>query len=130
MSRLQDYFFPGPEPAEASPGLMRMSGRRKKMKRIALALMMLPGAPELVTAQWSNSCAYGAPGPDGFHGFAGGNIMWVITVAILGVLIFCGTRFLDNDRSDGNAPMKILKERYARGDITREKYYSMKKDLA
>ena len=57
-------------------------------------------------------------------------IFWVLVI----VALVYGVRWLaGRNRQGGNAegrtPLGILKERYARGEITREEFERMKKDL-
>ncbi|MBN2159599.1 MAG: SHOCT domain-containing protein [Spirochaetes bacterium] len=62
----------------------------------------------------------------------GGIIMWVLTIAVLGLLVFFGVRLYKNQLgfgAAGNDPLDVLKTRYANGEITREQFESMKKDI-
>lgn len=57
-------------------------------------------------------------------------IFWALVIAVL----IYGVRWLTGrKRSEGNgggqAPQEIIKERYARGEITREEFEQMKNDL-
>jgi len=88
------------------------------------------------------SCAredYVSPqGPDGWghmmhYGFGyGGMFMWIIFLIVIGLLIYF---FLQTQKTKGQTPtqneshLDILKIRYAKGEITRENYERMKKDL-
>lgn len=72
----------------------------------------------------------------GWGHMMGGAFMWMIFPAIvlivLGVVIYF---ILQNikpkgfDGSFGDTPMDILKKRYAKGEITKEEFDRMKKDL-
>ncbi len=64
------------------------------------------------------------------HGWGwnyGGGVVLVLLLAALGVGIFFLVRNLSR-RSSENA-QDILKERYAKGEITREEYSRMKSEL-
>lgn len=68
------------------------------------------------------------------HGmFFGGWIMWLIFIVIIGIMLFsfygrsscCGPKH----STGGETAEDILKKRYARGEITKEEYSSMKEDM-
>lgn len=82
------------------------------------------------------------PGAAGrWSGWMWGAGMWLGGLAMLlfwGALIvgavlvvrLLGGLSLDGGRSESAAPLDILKRRYAAGEITREQYEQMRKDLA
>ena len=88
------------------------------------------------------SCAgeghYGPQGPGGWghmmhYGFGyGGMFMWIIFPVVIGVLIYF---IVQAQKTKGQTPtqneshMDILKKRYAKGEIAKEEYERMKKDL-
>ncbi len=88
------------------------------------------------------SCAgegyYGRQGPGGWgpmmhYGFGyGGMFMWIIFLIVIGLLIYF---FVQSQNTKGKmpteneSPLDILKRRYAKGEITREEFDKMKKDL-
>jgi putative membrane protein len=65
------------------------------------------------------------------YGFGyGGMFMWIIFLIVIGLLVY----FLVRDRqtkgtSPTESPLDILKRRYAKGEIAKEEYERMKKDL-
>lgn len=70
---------------------------------------------------------------DGF--FMGGMWFgWIFWIVILGLIIYLIVR-LTNQRGgssnyrENETPLEILKNRYARGDISKEEFENMKKDL-
>jgi putative membrane protein len=79
----------------------------------------------------------GQSGPYGGHmmdfGF-GGIFMWLIFLAVAAFLIYI---FVIQPRRSGESgggqpretPLDILKKRYAKGDITKEEFESLKKDI-
>lgn len=69
--------------------------------------------------------------PYHYEGFAGfGFIFWIIIIVLAIVLI---TKLINtpqnNNNKTGETALDILKKRYARGEITKEQYLAMKKDL-
>lgn len=71
-----------------------------------------------------------------FHDMFMGNMsfgwfMWILIIALIFVLIWSNTRekdkYLPFDKSE-NA-MDIIRKRYAKGEITKEQFEQMKKDL-
>ena len=103
-------------------------------KYFELFLMMMTGL--LV------SCAgegyYGQQRPGGWgpmmhYGFGyGGIFMWIIFLIVIGLLIYFivqAQKTKDQTPTQNESPLDILKRRYAKGEITREEYEKMKKDL-
>jgi putative membrane protein len=81
---------------------------------------------------------YGSQGPGGWghmmyygHGY-GGIFMWIIFLIVIGLLIYF---IVQGQKTKGQTPtqneshLDILKKRYAKGEITKEEYERMKKDL-
>ena len=61
-----------------------------------------------------------------------GLIMWIplVVLAILLIyLVFQSSKSNGSNRTHQETPLDILKKRYARGDITREQFEQIKKDL-
>lgn len=103
-------------------------------KYLGLSLMLTTGP--LV------SCAgEGYLGPQGrggwgrmmHYGFGnGGMFMWVIFLIVIGLLIYFAVQA---QKTKGQTPtqnenyLDILKNRYAKGEITKDEYERMKKDL-
>ena len=63
----------------------------------------------------------------------GGMFMWMILLIILIVLaaywFIKAAKSKDNNRLPGETPLDILKRRYAAGEITKEQFETMKKNL-
>jgi putative membrane protein len=64
--------------------------------------------------------------------WGGGVVMWLLLLVVVGVLVY----FLVKASQTGGfrptpqeTPLDILKKRYARGEITKEQFEEMKKDL-
>ena len=103
-------------------------------KYLILSLMMMTGLLVSCTGEGY----YGGHGPGGWgpmmhYGFGyGGMFMWIIFLISIGFLVYF---FVQTQKTKGQTPtqneshLDILKKRYAKGEITREDYERMKKDL-
>ena len=80
--------------------------------------------------------------PNMMGGFFGGGLGWIgmILGFVFFILVIIGVVFLiiwivkittrsGNDDKTGSKALEVLKERYAKGEITKEQYENMKKDL-
>lgn len=54
-------------------------------------------------------------------------LFWVLVV--LGIVALARWLFYAQGAGSGKRPLEILKERYARGEITREQYEQMRRDV-
>jgi putative membrane protein len=67
---------------------------------------------------------------DGFFGMGLGWIVWIIVIAIIVWVVF---QFKSGNHGHFNTsnetPLDILKKRFAKGEITKEEFERMKKDL-
>ncbi len=60
----------------------------------------------------------------------GGVFMWLLLLVLIGVVIYFVVRGDKwTKKGDDESPLEILKKRYARGEITREEYNKIKKEL-
>lgn len=83
------------------------------------------------------SCARGPNSPMGNWGHMmgygyGGGFMWLIVLLLVGFIIYFLLQASKSKGSDGSimeTPLDILKKRYAKGEIDKEKFDRMKKDL-
>ena len=97
------------------------------------------GAVIILALAFSYACAPRWPmhhwdGPDMMgYGFGyGGMFMWLIFLVVLAVAIYFIVVVAKNKNLGGHAPetpLEILKKRYAKGEITKEEFDRMKKDL-
>lgn len=76
----------------------------------------------------------GMGGPGGgrwfmMHNGFGGMFMWIIFIGLIGLLIYLLVRALKGGDRMSETPLEILKKRYARGEITKEDFDRMKKDI-
>lgn len=68
------------------------------------------------------------------NGFGGMWFGWIFWIVIIGLIIYLIVR-VTNQKSSGTGkisdeiPLDVLKKRYARGEITKEDFDRMKKDL-
>lgn len=83
-------------------------------------------------AHWNDSGTWGhGPGIMGWFGPFGMIIFWIVAIIILVVLvrwIMASSRGIGNNGTKETAH-DILKKRYASGDITKEEFERMKRDL-
>ncbi len=67
------------------------------------------------------------------YGFGyGGMFMWILVLIVLVVAIYFIVQSVKSKNLSGQAqetPLDILKKRYAKGDITKEEFDRMKKEL-
>jgi len=65
------------------------------------------------------------------YGFGyGGMLMWVIFIVIFGVLIYFLMQAAKGRGRAGETPLEILKKRYTKGEITKEEFDRMRKDIS
>ncbi len=101
-------------------------------KIIAWLTVMFLLVPFALLAQWNNG--YGCFGHGwGFHRYFGygGGIMMLLTIIVIVFLVIFAVKMI---RSQGNPfmhndAMNILKTRYAKGEITKEQFEEMKKNI-
>jgi len=67
------------------------------------------------------------------YGWYGGGLMWVILIIVAVVVIYFVLNRSKHGGTLGNpdreSPMDILKKRYAKGEITKEEFDKLKKDM-
>jgi len=59
--------------------------------------------------------------------FGGGAFMWILFLVLLGVVIYFIWK--STGKTIDESPLDILKRRYAKGEITKEEFDGMKRDL-
>ncbi len=81
---------------------------------------------------------YDAQGPGGWwpmmhYGFGyGGMFMWIIFLIVIGLLIYFIVQVQKTKgqtRAQSESPLDVLKKRYAKGEINKEEFDRMKRDL-
>jgi putative membrane protein len=97
------------------------------LKRIFFAFFILApfsffGCVQGPSGNWGHMMGYGY----------GGGFMWIIFLIVIGILIYFLLQASKSKGSPGStteAPLDILKKRYARGEITKEEFDRMKADI-
>jgi putative membrane protein len=63
----------------------------------------------------------------------GGISMWIVLIILIGVVVYLIVRSPNSQSSgrqvDRDDPLEIAKRRYARGEITKEEYDQIKRDI-
>ena len=59
----------------------------------------------------------------------GGFIAWFLLLIVIALVVYVFMRTYNSQPGREDSPLEILKRRYARGEITREDFESMKRDL-
>jgi putative membrane protein len=104
-------------------------------KYSVLSLIMITG---LLASCAGRGDYYGMQGPGGWwpmmhYGFGyGGMFMWIIFLIVIGFLIYFivqAQKMKGQTPTQTESPLDILKKRYAKGEIAKEEYERMKKDL-
>jgi putative membrane protein len=81
---------------------------------------------------------FGPQGPGGWmpmmhYGFGyGGSYMWIIFLIVIGLLVYFfvkSQKTIGQSPTGNESPLDIIKRRYAEGEIDKEQYERMKKDL-
>jgi len=64
------------------------------------------------------------------YGWYGGIFMWILLLAVIGLIVYLIARGVQiKGSSNDETPLQILKKRYARGEISKEEYERIKRDL-
>jgi putative membrane protein len=103
-------------------------------KYLELSLIMITG----LLVSCGSGGPYGPMSPGGWgpmmhYGFGyGGMFMWIIFLIVVGLLIYFivnAQKIKGQTQAQYESALDILKKRYAKGEITKEEYERMKKDL-
>ena len=86
-----------------------------------------------VRLPWATRLSVSVKTEDHMMGYGyGGGFMWLLFFVLIGVVIYI---FLQSSKSKGSngsfieTPLDILKKRYAKGEINKEEFDRMKKDI-
>ncbi len=104
------------------------------MKKWIVILAILTAG--LLPSCQGNNC-FGPRGPWGWgpmpYGYGyGGMLMWAICLIVLGLVVYFvvqAQKTKGRTAAQGESALDILKKRYAKGEISKEDYERMKKDL-
>ncbi len=71
-----------------------------------------------------------------FHdGFMSGGmwLTWIFWIAVAGLIVYLILKYTDQKRTingyNSETPLEILKKRYAKGEISKDEYENMMKDI-
>jgi putative membrane protein len=114
---------------------MRLNEEIPEMKKyLELCLAMIAGLLVSCTGEGY----YGPQGRGGWnhmmgYGGYGGIFMWIILIVIAVVIIYFvinrSKRTGNSKNSTGESPTGILKKRYAKGEITKEEFDRLKREI-
>ena len=94
---------------------------------------ILPFIPFSISLFPVTAYAGGTFGREGWgwhHMTGGGALMWLFWIIIIGVVVYFFVNYSRQQQSDNReTPLDILNKRYARGEISKEEFEQMKKDL-
>ena len=102
---------------------------KKVFLMISTLILVLPAA--LSAAPGYCNWAF-SPGWNHRMFFGGGMFMWIFNIVILGVVVYLAVRFFRNASITGinnETALDILKKRLAKGEITKEAFETLKKDI-
>lgn len=94
------------------------------------SLFTVGGVAEAGTGAWEGSWRWGPHMMSGFHG---GMFMMILLILAVAVLVYLALRKQPESRPaefSRETPLEIVKRRYAKGEITKEEFEEMKKDLS
>lgn len=101
------------------------------MKKVFLMLVTVFIGPATAFARGGDDWHMGGWGHMMDFGY-GGAFMWFIFLVLIGFVIYFivqGTKAKSPESPAGETPLDIIKKRYARGEITKEEFDDVKKDL-
>lgn len=104
------------------------------MRKISLFLMIIMMIPATSLARIGDCWDRGSWGPMMGYG-PGGMIMmliWILFILIVGMLVYSlvkGGKIIPSGIPPGETALDILKKRYAKGEISKDEFEQMKRDL-
>ena len=108
-----------------------MKGDDKTMRKLLLALVTILLWPAASFANGSDSCPmFGWRHMTNW--WYGRMFIWILLIIVIVAVVLLITRTMRSGKSDSSSresSIDILKKRYARGEITKEEFQRMKKDL-
>ena len=104
------------------------------MEDFDMKKLLLGSVPLLVLAgfvSYGYADCYERWGNMMYYGHGGMGIMWILFVAIIVVIALWAVREMKKKDTPppSGTPLDILKRRYAKGELTKEQFQDMKKDI-
>ncbi len=100
------------------------------LKRIFISFVIFASLSVVACSQEPYNSSMGNWGHMMNYGGPGGGFMWLILLVVIGVVIYFVLQASKNSSgSTREAPLDILKKRYAKGEITKEEFDKMKADI-
>jgi putative membrane protein len=103
-----------------------------KVKIANFLTILFLTAPAALFA-WGGACFYDwYGGPHMGRFFGGGFFMLIVTIILLAFVAFIGLKYFKlktTDQGQTESPLDIIKGRYAKGEISKEQFDALKKDL-
>lgn len=56
--------------------------------------------------------------------------MWIVPLIIILLIVFAVKNNSNQEKQSSESPLEILKKRYAKGEITKEQFEAMKKNIS
>lgn len=100
------------------------------MKKIIIILTAVFVFPSILYAQnQDNGYYYHMMGPWSWFGMLLGSIFFILVIAAIAWVVYLALKRSGKDQQPDTS-LDILNKRYARGEITKEEYERIKKDIA
>jgi putative membrane protein len=113
--------------------------RRTSMKKSLIIITLIILSISVVAIPLYSGCfglmsqGRGYRGPGMMHFGFGGISMWILLLVIIGLVVYLVVRnqkkVSSGEHHEGVTPLDIVKKRYARGEISKEEFEQLKKDL-
>jgi putative membrane protein len=61
--------------------------------------------------------------------FPGGAVMWIVYIILIGLIVYLIVNTQRKAKEESETALDMLKKRYAKGEITKDQFKKMKKDI-